>query len=339
MANSWEDFAAQYMPQGSGAWGATPANPNQSQQDWSRNAGAFENQWNQATFGGGMAPNMNAAGNVGKSYEQIQAEQAAWEDNRNKGYQSLGSQITGQPVGNQSALGGMATGQPATNPYLAMEQQPQPSGMGSFQQAYNQYTTQSVNPSAQQVATSAGLANPYLPDIGNAITGAVNQNLQQNILPGINRNSVATGGYGGSRQGVAQGVAVGNASTGLAQALANLYGGAWDAQQGRDLSKYGMDQGSRTANRQIDLTQNQQGYNQFWDTINNQLGLGKAQTDIGTAQYNASKDPINTYSNLVNPYTGLGGTKTTTDPASGGGLAGAAGGALTIAQLIKLLGG
>jgi hypothetical protein len=280
---------------------------------------------------------MNAAGNVGKSYEQIQAEQAAWEDNRNKGYQSLGSQITGQPVGNQSALGGMATGQPATNPYLAMEQQPQPSGMGSFQQAYNQYTTQSVNPSAQQVATSAGLANPYLPDIGNAITGAVNQNLQQNILPGINRNSVATGGYGGSRQGVAQGVAAGNASTGLAQALANLYGGAWDAQQGRDLSKYGMDQGSRTANRQIDLTQNQQGYNQFWDTINNQLGLGKAQTTVGNEQMAASKDPLSFYNDILKTNTGLNKSEVTTGPTSGGGVAGALGGAMTIADFINLL--
>lgn len=187
------------------------------------------------------------------------------------------------------------------------------------------------------LATSAGLANPYLPDIGNAITGAVNQNLMQNIMPGINRNAVATGGYGGSRQGVAQGVAAGNSSTGLSQALASLYGGAWDSQQNRDLNKYSTDTNAATQNRSLDLTQNQQGYNQFWDTLNNQLGMGTAQTAVGNEQYNAGKDPLTTYGSIMGIAPGMGKSTDTTTPSSGGGVAGALGGAMSMAQLYDLI--
>ena len=73
------------------------------------------------------------------------------------------------------------------------------------------------------------MANPYLQDQIKGLQQQSNQNLQQTVLPGINAGAVAAGGYGGSRQGIAQGVAIGNAQAGLNSAAANLYGQSYEA--------------------------------------------------------------------------------------------------------------
>ena len=243
-----------------------------------------------------------------------------------------------------------ATAAYAPGSYEAQQAQPQ-----TAQGVQNPYTGTAPVPPAQQGMPK----NPYLPDIGNAITASSNQNLMQTVLPSINRNAVATGGYGGARQGLAQGTAIGNAQTGINQALASMYGGAYANDQGLAQQKYATDVGANTAkygydtnsatnkyntdvsgatqNRNLDLQQNQQGYNQFWDTINNQLGMGKAQTAVGDQQYAAGKDPLSLYRDVMGIAPGMGGTTTKTDPASGGGLAGAAGGALSAAQLYQLI--
>lgn len=75
--------------------------------------------------------------------------------------------------------------------------------------------------------------NPYLQGQANAITQQATQNLQNNILPGINSNFMAAGGYGGSRQGIAQGLAIGQTNQGITNSLAGLYGQAYEADQNR----------------------------------------------------------------------------------------------------------
>lgn len=75
--------------------------------------------------------------------------------------------------------------------------------------------------------------NPYLASMGNAITQQANQNLQYNVLPGINSGAVAAGGYGGSRHGIAQGQAIGMNQQGISNALANMYGQAYEGDQTR----------------------------------------------------------------------------------------------------------
>ena len=52
------------------------------------------------------------------------------------------------------------------------------------------------------------MTNPYLAANANAITQQTTQNLQNNILPSINSGAMAAGGFGGSRQGIAQANAI-----------------------------------------------------------------------------------------------------------------------------------
>src|SRR5574340_1608629 len=77
----------------------------------------------------------------------------------------------------------------------------------------------------------SGSNNPYLDQVAQSMTALSNQNLNQSVLPGINSGAVAAGGYGGSRQGIAQGVAIGNAQTGRNNTIGNMYSQDWEQQQ------------------------------------------------------------------------------------------------------------
>lgn len=73
-------------------------------------------------------------------------------------------------------------------------------------------------------------SNPYLAAQGHAITQTATDNLTRNILPALRSGSVISGGFnsgGNTRFGVAQGQAVGNTNQDITNALANLYGGAY----------------------------------------------------------------------------------------------------------------
>lgn len=128
---------------------------------------------------------------------------------------------------------------------------------------------QTVDPT--QAFGSLGAANPtgsiqqmltgqvntqYLNPLANSLTALSNQNLQQSVLPSINNEAFAAGQYGGTRQGIAQGVAIGNAQTGLNNSIANLYNNAY-----------------------------QQAQNNMYGTANNMAGLG-----LSNAQQNATRD-------------------------------------------------
>ena len=80
---------------------------------------------------------------------------------------------------------------------------------------------------ALKSALSGGGNNPYLKQQGDKITRQVNDNLQQNIMPGIGNSATAAGQYGGSRQGIAQGLAASRASQDIAGQLSNMYGNAY----------------------------------------------------------------------------------------------------------------
>ena len=78
---------------------------------------------------------------------------------------------------------------------------------------------------------TAGFSNPYLGQQANALQTQANQNLQYNLLPGVNSGAQAAGGYGGSRQGIAQGLAIGQTQQGLSSALGNMYSTAYNNDQ------------------------------------------------------------------------------------------------------------
>lgn len=83
--------------------------------------------------------------------------------------------------------------------------------------------------------------NPWLAQQGAGIQQQANQNLFQNVLPGINSGAGLAGMYGGSRHGIAQGLGIGQSQTGMANALANLYGGAYENDQNRGVQTRGQD--------------------------------------------------------------------------------------------------
>jgi hypothetical protein len=249
---------------------------------------------------------------------------------------------------------------------------------------------------------ATGMNNPYLPDQAQAITNQVNQNLLQNVLPQLRRGSVASGAWGNSGAGTAQGIAAGNSQQGLSNSLSNLYGTAWESDAQRQAAaamqqaalasqqsiasmqdatnRYGLGNqftlgqgqlalGNKTAdqtydlgnkniglgyytagnnydlglgglaatNRNLDLQQNQQGYNQFWGNLQNQMGMNAAGYNTGLQQFNEPVNAMTNYANTLSPFTGLNTGTTTQQPSTGGGIAGAAGGALTMAQLLQLL--
>lgn len=146
----------------------------------------------------------------------------------------------------------------ANNPYLPQQQN---FGFGAPRQQPNQsygssgfsMTSPNKDPFSSQpvYASSGGMSNPYLGAQANAITQQANQNLQNNLLPAINSGAVAAGGYGGSRQGIAQGIAMGQTQQGIANALAGMYGSAYQHDQDlanqRDIAWWQNDTATRNA--------------------------------------------------------------------------------------------
>lgn len=173
--------------------------------------------------------------------------------------------------------------------------------------------------------------NPYLT---GAIQSGINQsnnafqsqqidstnNLLRNILPSIRSNSILSGQYGGSRQGIAEGNALGQFGAEQQRAIAqqgqhntdaavSAQAGAYDAGQNRALSaltnlsgqQYGvasndaqMQQQAALQNQQIQQNNNQYNASNYQNaqSQNYQAGLQGALTNAGYAQqsWNANAD-------------------------------------------------
>lgn len=115
-------------------------------------------------------------------------------------------------------------------------------------------------------------SNPYVQNQAKALQDMSNQNLQQNILPGIGQGAQAAGMYGSSRQGIAQGQAIANAQTGLNNSIANLYGNAYATDQNADLQR------SSLANQMSIASMNNATQNK---SLDNQYNLGLGQQALG----------------------------------------------------------
>lgn len=203
-----------------------------------------------------------------------------------------------------------------------------------------------------------GFNNPYLGAQADAITQQVTNNLKRNILPGISSDAIAAGGYGGSRQGIAEGNAIGQTNQGLSQSLANLYGTNYqqdvgNALQGQSiqnsynlglgglanqlyLGNQGQNQNFYTQQRQLDQSGAALGANLYGQGNQGYLGQGTGIYGIGSTQQQAPWNPLVNASNVYSPYSGLGGGQTQTQ--SGSPFAGAIGGAVAGAQVGKNLG-
>lgn len=126
-------------------------------------------------------------------------------------------------------------GQYATLDYAQNRFQP---GVGTLQTGLQRNINQQLNPAATNPwaghfqtmfnAPSQIANNPYLNQMMQNNARNVTDNLLRNALPSIRSNAAMAGQYGGSRQGIAEGLAIGEAAKGLADSSAKLQSNAWN---------------------------------------------------------------------------------------------------------------
>jgi hypothetical protein len=125
------------------------------------------------------------------------------------------------------------------------------------------------------------MPNPYLQDQANNISANMTRNFQSAVMPGINQGAMAAGGFGGSRQGIAQGLGMRGLNDSIGQAQTSLYSNAYNTDQQIDAQK--SMQAAQLAQQQriaemSDATQRMGLSNQF-NLGMGQLGLGNRQAD------------------------------------------------------------
>jgi hypothetical protein len=213
----------------------------------------------------------------------------------------------------------------------------QPAPMQNFEEDTN----------AQNARLSQYQGNPYLDNIANDVQRRSGQALDLG-LQGIRSNAVGIGGLGGSRQGVAEGLAIGQANDNLSGNLSNLYGQDFTNSQNRNLQKYGIDtnadltrQGQQqnfyTANRGLDQQGLQIGANLFNQGNQGRINQGQGIYGIGNTEQQAPFNVFNNANQTISPYAGAGSSNTSSS-SQGGGLSGIAGGAFAGAQIGRNLG-
>ena len=135
----------------------------------------------------------------------------------------------------------------------------------------------------QQLLGGGGGANPFLDQlVQGAIQGQVNS-FNRNILPGISSEAQQAGQIGGTRQGIAEGIAGSDLSQQIANLSQGIRGEAFGTQvgaQGQAVSDvFGAQQGDQTAGIQAGGL-NQQNFQQFIQSL--LQGTGQVGTGIGT---------------------------------------------------------
>lgn len=170
---------------------------------------------------GGGGGNQTSSTKVEYTPEEKAARQFVWDEARNiYGQSQAATQGGGSPVpGVAGQTGDTLAGQQAGRNWA----------YGGAQQIANQGLS----------AVDYGLRgamdvnnNPALQGAIQAATRPITQNLQESILPGVRSQAVQEGGYGGSRAGIAEGLAISRANQQAQDAAANLTNQAY--QQGQE---------------------------------------------------------------------------------------------------------
>lgn len=307
--------------------------------------------------GNSSDPWNNAITGLRTSYESGNRQDPAFQQQ----WQNQVAQTFGQPPQAQSAM-------PQPNLGMGAMGAPQPGAMN-----YGQPGGAQAPQSAPQAPTQS---NPYLQAQAGQISQGLTDNLQQRVLPGINSNAIMAGGFGGSRQGIAQGLAIGQNQRAIGDAQTNLYSNAYNTdrnlqsqqqmaqmqnQTQRDLGfgglnnqRYGMDQNFNLGLGQLGLgaqTANQNFYTNQRGQDLSAMGLGANLVNSGNTgltnqgsqlwqtgqnEMNAPYNPLNQFGSLLGQFSGL--NKTTTDSTPGASTIGSAmGGAISLAQLWEFL--
>jgi hypothetical protein len=98
-------------------------------------------------------------------------------------------------------------------------------------------------------------SNPYLDDVFKTSAQAVTDQFNQQILPGLKTQGIQGGMYNSSRQGIAEGLAAGEAQKGLLNLAAQIYAPAYENERSRQMQAAQM----QTAAGESDLNRMLQG--------------------------------------------------------------------------------
>ena len=224
----------------------------------------------------------------------------------------------------------------AMNAQQAPQSQPAPEQGPAYQSGGQQSYSFTMPQSAP--VSSAGLnsysQNPYLKDMGQGLQQQFNDNLTRNTLPALRGGASMAGQYGGSRQGIAEGLAAAGSNTGAANAITSMYGQDYGQQMSRNLQQYqgdpqfalgnrGADLGFMNSDRNYSLGQGAQalqGQNQAMNFYSTQRGQDQSGAALGASLYdrgiNGPWNPISNANGILAPYAGNG--TTTTNSGSGG---------------------
>jgi hypothetical protein len=158
-------------------------------------------------------------------------------------------------------------------------------------------------------------ANPMLTGQLSNMGQVIAQQFGRNVLPQIRSNAIMAGGYGGSKQGIAEGLGAQGAMDSFARYGTDLLGSDWTNEQNRDITRTGQAQQFYSDQRAQDRAD---------------LQTGASLYDQGTQGY---WSPLKNASSIYSPYTGFG--PQTSSSSQGGGWLGALGGAGAAAQLLN----
>lgn len=219
--------------------------------------------------------------------------------------QALGSLATyGQSPWNQQVLGAAAgsqgslanAGNPNYNPVLAagLNQLPQnlnylsgvqqqgslsvPQAPPTDIQNLSTQTTPNTGTALNNQLTQTPGFNPYIDQLVNRTLQANTRNFNQSVLPQIDNQSQAAGAYGGSRQGVAQGLSIEGLTRNNADIASQIYSNQYNQDLNRQLQAAGL--GAQVAGQSSNAALAGRGQDQQY-----QLGLqgqGIAASQIGT---------------------------------------------------------
>lgn len=199
--------------------------------------------------------------------------------------------------------------------------------------------------------------NQYLDPLAQSITNRITRNTTEEVLPALRTEAMAAGGYGGSRQGLAEGKAISRLNQDLSTGLAPVYAQAFENAQNRmagtasELNLQAERVAQANADRALQADQFNSGLTLQGNAQNmqaNQANLGnliRASDLYGQAlnfqdtaygqyqgmlqapqQYNLNN--LARYAGIIQPGAGLGGTQQQSASQGRNPLASAAGGAL-----------
>ena len=201
---------------------------------------------------------------------------------------------------------------------------------------------------ALQQLLSGQVNNPYLDEQIAALGKDLSSNFLENVAPGMRSGAVAAGGFGGSRQGIVEGLGTQGVSDALATAGANLRGTAFENAQNRmqqvatGLNEQAATVGQNNINNKLNFanmganligqgstmqTANQAAEDARYQQMLSLLGAGDA--------YNWGN--LGNYASIIQPGAGVGGTTTASGP-GGNPIMGAAGGGLAGYGVASMLG-